>query len=186
MTSEEYDQVILAIHQLYEEMYSVQTRASYNASIPTARWNICLTLGGVLSHGNSGVEIAGSHHGIYATEIVYIHLIQTYFQGNANAFETAVQAFQADYGSVSGQLDRYLHAPQTGRQIPIQELQTYLERLKQILQDQAYAAFFAHPCFKEYFEEAIRILKIDPENVEDRKKIYKQFSQLGSTAIPSR
>ncbi len=186
MTPEEYDQVVLAIHQLYEEMYSIQTRISYNTGVPGTRWNICLTLGGILTHGSSGVDIAESHHGIYAAEIVYLHLIQIYFQGNANAFETAVKAFQSDYGSVSGQLDRYLHAPQTSRETPIQELKAYLERLKHISQNSAYAAFFAHLCFKEYFEEAVQTLKINPENIEDRKRCCEQFSQFRLTSVPSR
>jgi|SRR3989338_5540149 len=149
MNIEEYDEIVVKIQRLYEEMYSVISRRSENLG---QNWEIHLTLGGVITHGIPALRLLFRDE---AREIVFLYLVEIYFGGNPTLFLEARNLFKADYYSVNSKIDEFINATFNGRTINLETLKDYLRKLKRIRNKGAYKPFFLYKSFREYYNQAV-------------------------------
>lgn len=164
MNIKEYDNLVIRIHKLYEEMFSVQERPSGNLD---KSWHIFLTLGGVITHGTSVLN----HYqlgpitrklrefnldGRDSYGLILLYVLERYFGSNVDLFKRVKQSFRGEYGSVAQHIEDYINATNRERNVPIQRLMAYYVQLEKIRHNNFYKPFFKHKTFREYAEEAIK------------------------------
>ena len=163
MNANEYDNLVIVIHKLYEEMFSVQDRPSGNLD---KSWHIFLTLGGVITHGISVLnyyqlgpiarklrEFNLDGRDSYGLTLLYVS--ERYFGDNVGFFKHVKQSFIREYRSVAQHIEDYINATNRGRSVPTQGLMAYYAQLEKIRHNKFYKPFFKHKTFREYAEEAV-------------------------------
>src|SRR3989338_1429174 len=156
MASEkEYDELVIEIHKLYEEMFSVQERNSGNLG---KSWRINLTYGGALTH--AGITNLYGFGAIFRSfdvlVIVNYFVVKKFFGDDAEKFIQARQKFRKKWNEVLQNIDKFINASNSGREIPFEALAEYYQALQSIRKNPVFRYFFLHRTFKEYVEEAVK------------------------------